>query len=251
MNRLAASVLWKLDLLAGVLKLPFPRPPSLRAEVAFALGRCRKPRYVIDCGANQGEWSRALLSRHAPERLVLIEPGSTLVEHLRAKFQSNSNVTIVQGALSSRVGRAFLFSPKTGSSLGSLVPRESIHDSIQFQQEQEEVELFDIPTLLERTGLPRIDLLKLDVEGHEYEILSAIPAEIRSAIRCIQFEFGGACIDARVYFRDFWKLLAQDFEILRMARTGVIPIRRYREREERFEQVNFLCVNRRTLGHLR
>jgi FkbM family methyltransferase len=186
-----------------------------------------------------------LLCAHAPERLILIEPSRSLAAGLRDRFEGLAEVSVVNAALSDRLGTATLFGPDPESSLASLVRRESVHRHIDFQRDCEHVAVIDFPELLRRTGVQSVDLLKLDVEGHEYEILRGMPSELRGALRCIQFEFGGACIDSRVFFRDYWKLLDPDFEILRLARTGVIPIRRYREREERFEQVNFLCVNRR------
>jgi FkbM family methyltransferase len=245
MNDAVANALWKLDVIAGLLKLPFPRSPSLHREVASALHWCPSPSFVVDGGANRGEWSATVQAHCKPERLVLVEPSPVLANALKMRFADDPRIGVVPAALSNRVGFAPLFAPESGSAFASLVPRESVHADFDFQRTCEQVELLDAPELLRRTGLPRIDLLKLDVEGHEYGILEAMSAEFRSSIRCIQFEFGGACIDARVFFRDFWKLLAPDLDILRIARTGVIPIRRYREREERFEQANFLCVNRR------
>ena len=54
---------------------------------------------------------------------------------------------------------------------------------------------------MKKNKFSKIDLLKLDVEGHELYLLSA--KKFISKISVIQFEFGGCNIDTRTYFRDF------------------------------------------------
>ena len=48
-----------------------------------------------------------------------------------------------------------------------------------------------------------IDFFKIDVEGHEMDVLKGIGDKI-SNIKLIQFEFGGCNIDTRCFFQDFW-----------------------------------------------
>ena len=46
----------------------------------------------------------------------------------------------------------------------------------------------------------RIDIAKLDIEGHELQALTGFGAAL-SACRVIQFEFGGCNIDTRTFFQ--------------------------------------------------
>jgi hypothetical protein len=46
------------------------------------------------------------------------------------------------------------------------------------------------------------------VHGHELQALEGAAELLRAGrIRAIQFEFGGANVDSRTFFRDFWNLL--------------------------------------------
>ena len=58
------------------------------------------------------------------------------------------------------------------------------------------------------------DFIKMDVEGHEYEVLSG-GMKVLESVKVIQFEFGGCNIDTRTYFQDFWYFFKEKrFEIL-------------------------------------
>lgn len=92
-----------------------------------------------------------------------------------------------------------------------------------------------------------IDLFKMDIEGHEYSLLNSIAPSDLININAIQFEFGGANIDSRTYFRDFWNLLSDYFTIYRMTKFGLAKIARYREIDETLMTTNYLCVKRRAV----
>ena len=49
-----------------------------------------------------------------------------------------------------------------------------------------------------------IDYVKIDVEGHELDVLEGF-GELINKIKLIQFEFGGCnIIDTELFFQDFW-----------------------------------------------
>ena len=89
-----------------------------------------------------------------------------------------------------------------------------------------------------------IDFLKIDVEGHEMNVLQGIGSKI-SHIKLIQFEFGGCNIDSRIFFQDFWYFFStNNFKIFRISPFGLIELNQYKEIYESFSTTNFLCLNR-------
>jgi len=86
----------------------------------------------------------------------------------------------------------------------------------------------------------KIDLLKIDVEGHELSVLKGAK-KIMPNIKYIQFEFGESQINARVYFRDFWELL-KGRRIYRITKNCLYEIKEYSSRLEQFQTSNYLAV---------
>ena len=89
--------------------------------------------------------------------------------------------------------------------------------------------------------MDKVDVLKLDVEGHELDVLRAATDQLKT-VRVIQFEFGGCNIDTRTYWQDFWYLLSDaGYRLYRLAPRRLIQVSRYHERDESFLTTNFFA----------
>jgi hypothetical protein len=98
----------------------------------------------------------------------------------------------------------------------------------------------------ERLGRRDLDIVKIDIEGHELAALDGFGDAIL-ATRVLQFEFGGSNIDTRTYFQDFWYFFRRfEFDLYRITPFGLAYVDRYREVDETFLVTNYVAVNRRT-----
>ncbi len=61
----------------------------------------------------------------------------------------------------------------------------------------------------------------------------------------IQLEFGATTLAARVSFHDLWTLLTPKFELYRILKHGLHPIRRYEEVCELFMYQNLVAIRRK------
>ena len=195
---------------------------------------------VLDIGANVGAYSEAIL-RNAPQSNVYaFEPSSFVRSKLVERFNGNSSVTIVPLALGNRTATETLWSDSPESGLASLTKRRLDHFGIAFNQ-SESVELTTLDSW-SNTANVFPDLIKMDVEGHELDVLLGGLKTLAMA-RVVQFEFGGCNIDTKTFFQDFWYLLTRHgFAIYRISARGPIHISRYSEVDECFRTTNFLGV---------
>ena len=176
---------------------------SIKKELNSFLKFIPDGKIFVDVGGNKGLYTKEILEVYKPKQIHIFEPSKTNVEILKEKFKDNKFIFINDCGLSNINSNFILYSNESGSGLGSLTKRKLDHVGIYFSVE-ENIKLirFDgywIKNIKEK----EIDLLKIDVEGHELEVLEGIGERIKD-VKIIQFEFGGCNIDTRTYFQNYW-----------------------------------------------
>jgi len=217
---------------------------SIRSEVNATRRFVRKGVF-IDVGANKGLYSRELLKQYANTitELHVFEPSKELADNYLS-FE-DSRVRVNNIALSNFSGLASLYKSAGDSGLSSLTKRRLDHFSVKMDR-VEEIMATTLDAYVAQNSIKSIDLLKMDVEGHEFDVLSGAKQCLdENLINCIQFEFGGCNIDTRVFFQDFWYLLVEKygFRMYRITPMSVVPVKRYAELDEIFLTTNFIAVN--------
>lgn len=204
-----------------------------------------KPRLVIDIGGNIGKYSQELRRRHSDLEIHIFEPASVNVRKLQSAFVGDSLIKINAFGISNSQGDATLFSNVAGSGLGSLSKRRLDHFGIKFDV-KEEIQLIKFEDYWRSFLNSReIDIVKLDIEGHELDGLKSFGAAL-SATKVIQFEFGGCNIDSKSYFQDFFYFFkANDFRLSRITPFGLEFIDQYREIDEFFSTTNYVAINKK------
>lgn len=241
--RLTDKLQRKLSLLVGKGAGSF----TVADEVRLALQLLdRNDLIVLDIGANRGEWTEAMVAA-AGSRLAqihLFEPSKHNLETL--KRIRDPRVVLVASAAGSVSGEAILYADKPGSGLASLTKRDLDHKGLSFDV-SEAVTVVTVDDYLRQHGLTSVDFMKIDVEGHDLEVLKgAHQALTQGVIRALSFEMGGANIDTRTFLRDFWQILtATNYTLFRVSpRLGLIEIPRYREWDETFVTTNYFAVRK-------
>lgn len=136
--------------------------------------------FVIDAGANRGAFTRAL-REHCECRVVALEPNPALTW----QGEPADRVEWLQIGLHESLDRAsFRISrnPEASSLRQELVSADETEEDL-------EVALLGIEDVMSRSGVERVDLLKLDIEGSEIEVLRDVPTSVLGAIAQISVEF--------------------------------------------------------------
>jgi FkbM family methyltransferase len=144
------------------------------------------PEFILDAGANIGTTSAWFLSKFPDARVVAVEPEPSnfaLLQRNCAPFENR--VSLVQAALW----------PTPAS---FALRRETDHNAVQVTESQNgECPGVTVPMLMQRFGLPRLDLFKCDIEGAEEKLFSTDSDEWLRRTRFIVVETHGRdCLDA-------------------------------------------------------
>ncbi len=127
---------------------------------------------AVDVGANAGSWSEDLLCLVSLGQLLVIEPDPRLQAGLEKKLGRHRGVEIVPVAVGERSG-TLPFNQMENSAMNSFLPPTSetvsSYGPTAVAQSVVEVPVKSLDILT--AALPKIDLLKIDVQGYEREVL--------------------------------------------------------------------------------
>lgn len=130
------------------------------------------PPICVDIGVDEGWWSTFCLGQSANVKVYAFEPNPVSVEKLRTRFTLEPRIEIIPKAVSNTdEGIPFVLDGPQSNSRAETDSR---------------VPSTRLDFLFERHA--RVDLMKIDTEGHEFAILSAIAPHFK-AIGTLIFEF--------------------------------------------------------------
>ncbi len=172
-----------------------------RAEQIFYLNFLGEGMTVFDVGANVGEMT-LLFSRFVGTAGIVhaFEPAPDCFKRLTAVCRETKrhNVVLSRVALADRVGMQSLhIYDEDHLGWNSLAKRPLANYGIHVKAPTaEKVCVTTVDAYCEEHRIENIDLLKIDVEGAEYQVmLGARKIMERRRIRCLAFEFGQTTFD--------------------------------------------------------
>lgn len=199
---------------------------------------------IFDVGANIGDYAKLAQSSISNAIIHCFEPSKNTFEKLSQNTQDQKNIILNNFGLGNKAEKIKLYYSDSFSGLSSLYHRRLDHFNKNLDK-SEEVEIRTLDEYCQANKITRIDFLKLDVEGHEFAALNGSKTMLSGGnIDCLQFEFGGCNIDSRTFFQDFFYLLKDRYDIFRILKNGLKPIKEYRETQEIFLTTNFLAIKK-------
>jgi FkbM family methyltransferase len=199
---------------------------------------------LFDVGGHVGEYTEAFLQALPGGQSYIFEPSANHLDMLRQNLGGRPNVHILPAGLGDKPGTLPLYKDRNISGLASLSQRRLEH----FDIKMDKVEMVTIGTvdmITAEISLPSIDLLKIDVEGHELAVLrGATKTMERGLIKLVQFEFGGCNLDTRTNLQDFFYFFKEfKFVIGLVQPAGRIQLlEQYDEFYEQYRTTNFVAA---------
>ena len=115
-----------------------------------------------------------------------------------------------------------------------------------------DVEVTTIEDICNSREIERVDLLKIDAEGADFDvILGALPLLRENRIRVLQFEYNHCWIDARRYLRDVFELADRHgLAVGKLVGDGIEIYPVWHPELERFIEGNYVIGHLETLQQL-
>lgn len=149
----------------------------------------------VDVGANVGEWTAALLERCPDAAVHAYEPQD--VGPLLKRFRDDPRVLVANRAVSRKAGVGQLHGSAHPQCLrASLIAAPGLPAKAK------------VPVVCLDDEFDYIDVLKVDVEGAEYDVLRGADRLLLAGVRVVIFEYNDCARRARIPFADIHSFLS-------------------------------------------
>jgi FkbM family methyltransferase len=150
----------------------------------FDLDNCKK---TIDAGASVGLFTQYILNRGA-KQVCSIECDDRSVKALQGNFYNNSNVTIIPKALSGENGEITLYWKDNNPLISTVDPNHS-EFTYSDNSNSKIIPCTTLEKVVNDLGWDKIDLLKLDIEGAEWDVIDSTPNSLFEMTSKILMEY--------------------------------------------------------------
>ena len=153
----------------------------------------------IDVGAFKGKYSDLILKIEKNCKIIMIEPQDKYFNFLKTKFANNNRVEVLKMAVSNKktslnlkvnkheITSTFSKFNETNRylNLKAILFSSKLEN---MTKSEEKIETLSLDDIFKEKNIQNIDLIKIDTEGHEYEVLIGARDSIKK-IDCILVEF--------------------------------------------------------------
>jgi FkbM family methyltransferase len=205
----------------GALDLELRRIPA-RGLKAFcrhtktpirSLRRLSGDSWFVDIGAFEGECAQAIYDEFQCN-VVCFEPSARAVYHLLGRFYGKTKVSVIAAGVSDRTEKVHLLH-KANADGHSLFEELAGDASLGF----EEVQTIDLVEYLDRAGIKKVDLMKINCEGCEWKLLTRLidSGRISSVVQLVIQWHGSVC--APTVWNETWARLSRTHDRFRHHRA--------------------------------
>jgi FkbM family methyltransferase len=143
---------------------------------------------IVDAGANVGVFTEYLIQNELSEKIIAIECDSKALKDLKNNFKREYRVEIIPKALNSTNDPITFYQSEENPVISSTIHPDKLKNHMAGVKGNDEVivDTVTIKDLVDKLGY--IDLLKIDIEGGEYEIIKNIDPSLFKNINNLLIE---------------------------------------------------------------
>ena len=199
------------------------------------------PGAVLDVGANRGQWATQALPHLNRQSLHCFEAVPAIFQELRSAIGDRDGLYLNNLALGAETGTIEFNYCHQASDTSSRYDIPAEYATGVIERVTARVSTGD--EYCAAHGVDSISMLKVDVEGMEYEVLSGFRRLLKDRrVGVVQFEYGPGYIGARRYLVDVCVLLNDvGYNVFRQFPDGLEAFT-YTNKDEDFRARNFVAI---------
>lgn len=145
---------------------------------------------VLDVGGYKGQWASDIFAMYGCT-IHIFEPVPQYAEQIAQRFRGNSRIVVHRTALGVEDGQTVMGLAEDGSSL------------IKSSEKLVDIKIQNVKEFFDSNGIGEIDLMKINIEGAEYDLLEYMIAEnLVERVKNLQIQFHDFVPDAERRMRN-------------------------------------------------
>ena len=201
---------------------------------------------IFDIGGNVGNYSNSIKTLSSDSILYSFEPHPKTYEILK-KNAAKYGYLAYNLACGNSDSKMLLYDYEEeleGSEHATLF-KETFENLYHKKSISYEVDVITLDNFIQGNNIDRINLLKIDTEGNEYNVLLGAKECLNNGkIDLIHFEFNAMNVYSRIFFKDFYDLLV-NYDLFRLLHKSFLRIDKYEPIHcEIFAYQNILAVRK-------
>jgi FkbM family methyltransferase len=147
----------------------------------------------VDVGANVGAWATEFAAKMATQgRGLLFEPNPSTAAELRARTADWPTLEVLEAAAGQKRGRAAFLAEESFGETSSFYTA-----TLRLPTTSVDVDVLALDDVLSERGIDKVDMLKIDAEGHDFHVIEGAETCLRQhRIDVLQFEYNRSWVQA-------------------------------------------------------
>ena len=153
----------------------------------------------LDVGSHRGLYTDLILNNFKINKVIMFEPQVEIFKYIKKKYKNFKKIKIINKAVSNNKIKKTIFINKHDLT-SSLTKLNEKNLYLQLKSKlfgsniknmiinSYKVETIELASIIEKEKLKNVDLLKIDTEGHEFEVLFGLKRKIKK-VKIILIEF--------------------------------------------------------------